>query len=120
MIEKEYGSNHLGSGALGPDAKKGASNVQDAHEAIRPTQPEVKTLTDVDADQQSLYRLIWGRFAASQMSDSVRERRDLVAKASDLELQLYGTSSWRIHAGWEAVYSADKDVKTESPAVGSE
>ena len=120
LIEKEYGSNHLGSGALGPDAKKGASNVQDAHEAIRPTQPEVKTLTDVDADQQSLYRLIWGRFAASQMSDSVRERRDLVAKASDLELQLYGTSSWRIHAGWEAVYSADKDVKTEPPAVGFE
>ena len=120
LIEKEYGSNHLGSGALGPDAKKGASNVQDAHEAIRPTQPEVKTLADVDADQQSLYRLIWGRFAASQMSDSVRERRDLVAKASDLELQLYGTSSWRIHAGWEAVYSADKDVKTEPPAVGFE
>ena len=120
LIEKEYGSNHLGPGALGPDAKKGASNVQDAHEAIRPTQPEVKTLTDVDADQQSLYRLIWGRFAASQMSDSVRERRDLVAKASDLELQLYGTSSWRIHAGWEAVYSADKDVKTEPPGVGFE
>ncbi len=120
LIEKEYGSNHLGSGALGPDAKKGASNVQDAHEAIRPTQPEVKTLTDVDADQQSLYRLIWGRFAASQMSDSVRERRDLVAKVSDLELQLYGTSSWRIHAGWEAVYSADKDVQTEPPAVGFE
>ena len=120
LIEKEYGSNHLGSGALGPDANKGARNVQDAHEAIRPTQPEVKTLTDVDADQQSLYRLIWGRFAASQMSDSVRERRDLVAKASDLELQLYGTSAWRIHAGWEAVYSADKDVKTEPPAVGFE
>ena len=120
LIEKEYGSNHLGSGALGPDAKKGASNVQDAHEAIRPTQPEVKTLTDVDSDQQSLYRLIWGRFAASQMADSVRERRDLVAKASDLELQLYGTSSWRIHAGWEAVYSADKDVKTKPPGVGFE
>tara|TARA_Y100000589_G_scaffold66975_4_gene58657 strand:- start:40504 stop:42780 length:2277 start_codon:yes stop_codon:yes gene_type:complete len=120
LIEKEYGSNHLGSGALGPDAKKGASNVQDAHEAIRPTQPEVKTLTDVDADQKSLYRLIWGRFAASQMSDSVRERRDLVAKVSDLELQLYGTSSWRIHAGWEVVYSADKDVKTEPPGVGFE
>jgi len=120
LIEKEYGSNHLGPGALGPDAKKGASNVQDAHEAIRPTQPEVKTLADVDADQQSLYRLIWGRFAASQMSDSVRERRDLVAKASNLELQLYGTSSWRIHAGWEAVYSADKDVKTEPPGVGFE
>ena len=120
LIEKEYGSNHLGPGALGPDAKKGASNVQDAHEAIRPTQPEVKTLADVDADQQSLYRLIWGRFAASQMSNSIRERRDLVVKVSELDLPIYGTSSWRIHAGWEAVYSADKDVKTEPPRVGFE
>jgi len=120
LIEKEYGSNHLGPGALGPDAKKGASNVQDAHEAIRPTQPEVKTLADVDADQQSLYRLIWGRFAASQMSNSIRERRDLVVKVSELDLPLYGTSSWRIHAGWEAVYSADKEVKTEPPQVGFE
>ena len=120
LIEKEYGSNHLGPGALGPDAKKGASNVQDAHEAIRPTQPEVKTLADVDADQQSLYRLIWGRFAASQMSNSIRERRDLVVKVSGLDLPLYGTSSWRIHAGWEAVYSADKVVITEPPQVGFE
>ena len=120
LIEKEYGSNHLGPGALGPDAKKGASNVQDAHEAIRPTQPEVKTLADVDADQQSLYRLIWGRFAASQMSNSIRERRDLVVKVSELDLPLYGTSSWRIHAGWEAVYSADKVVITEPPQVGFE
>jgi len=120
LIEKEYGSNHLGPGALGPDAKKGASNVQDAHEAIRPTQPEVKTLADVDSDQQSLYRLIWGRFAASQMSNSIRERRDLVVKVSELDLPLYGTSSWRIHAGWEAVYSADKEVKTEPPQVGFE
>ena len=101
--------------ALGPDAKKGSSNVQDAHEAIRPTQPEVKTLSDADSDQQSLYRLIWGRFAGSQMSDSIRERRNMVMKVENLELPLYGTSSWRIHAGWEAVYSAEKDVKTEPP-----
>jgi len=120
LIEKEYGSNHLGTGALGPDAKKGSNNVQDAHEAIRPTQPETKTLSDADGDQQSLYRLIWGRFAASQMSDSIRERRNMVMKVENLELPLYGTSSWRIHAGWEAVYSADKDVKTEPPKIGFE
>ena len=120
LIEKEYGSNHLGPGVLGPDAKKGSSNVQDAHEAIRPTQPEVKTLSDVDDDQQSLYRLIWGRFAGSQMSDSIRERRNMVMKVGNLDLSLYGTSSWRIHSGWEAVYSADKDVKNEPPKIGFE
>ena len=120
LIEKEFGTDHLGEGALGPDAKKGASNVQDAHEAIRPTQPEVKSLTDVDDDQKALYRLIWGRFAASQMSNSIRERRDMVVNVPDVDLPLYGTSSWRIHAGWEAVYSADKDVKTKPPEPGFE
>ena len=41
-------------------------------------------------------------------------------KVENLELPLYGTSSWRIHAGWEAVYSAEKDVKTEPPKIGFE
>ncbi len=120
VIEKEYGANHLGSGSLGSDAHKGAKNVQDAHEAIRPTQPEARTLDGVDADQQALYRLIWARFAASQMSDSVRERRDLTASVPGLEKPLYGTSSWRIHSGWEAVYSDGKTVMTSPPAVGFE
>ncbi len=118
LIKSEHGENFLGSGALGPDAKKGASNVQDAHEAIRPTQPEIKTLTGVDEDEQSLYRLIWGRFAASQMSDSIRETRSIVTNVDSLDSPLYGTSSWRIHAGWEIVYSADKNVQTEPPKIG--
>jgi len=119
LIEKQFGKEHLGAGVLGPDAKKGAKNVQDAHEAIRPTQPDLRTLKDVDADQQSLYRLIWGRFAASQMSDSIRERRDIIASVPDLENTLYGTSSWRIHAGWEAVYSdADNKVQSAPPSAG--
>ena len=118
LIKTEHGENYLGPGALGPDAKKGASNVQDAHEAIRPTQPEIKTLTGVDEDQQSLYRLIWGRFAASQMSDSIRETRNLVTNVNSVDRPLYGTSSWRIHAGWEIVYSADKQVQTEPPKIG--
>ena len=98
IIDKEYGEEFLGSGILGKDAKKGAKNVQDAHEAIRPTSPESKSLDDEDKDQQSLYRLIWARFAASQMSDSIRERRDLTSSVENLEKNLYGTASWRIHA----------------------
>ncbi len=121
LIKTQFGEDHLGSGVLGPDAKKGAKNVQDAHEAIRPTQPEIRTLSGVDADQQSLYRLIWGRFTASQMSDSVRERRDLTASVDGLDKPLYGTSSWRIHAGWEAAYAdSDKRVLTSPPSVGFE
>ena len=54
------------------------------------------------------------------MSDSIRERRDIVATVENVEMPLYGTSSWRIHTGWEAVYSEEKEVRTEPPQVGFE
>ena len=119
VISNDFGEEFLGTGVLGPDSKKGAKNVQDAHEAIRPTNPESKTLAEVDDDQISLYRLIWARFAGSQMSDSVRERRDLTASVEGLEKVLYGTASWRIHAGWEAVYSdSNSEARTTPPTSG--
>ena len=114
-IKNEFGDGHLGPGVLGPDAKKGNSNVQDAHEAIRPTRPE-KTDVDEGADERRLYGLIWARFAASQMSPSIRERRDMRATVDDLEKPLVGSASWRIHAGWEAVYTNyHGEVRTKPP-----
>ena len=114
-IKSEFGDDHLGPGVLGPDAKKGKSNVQDAHEAIRPTRPE-KTDVDAGADERRLYGLIWARFAASQMSPSIRERRDIRATVDDLEKPLTGSASWRIHTGWEAVYTNyHSDVRTKPP-----
>ena len=115
-IKEKYGKDHLGPGMLGSDVKKGASNVQDAHEAIRPTRPESTSITTDGADGKKLYGLIWARFAASQMSQSVRERRDLQAGLDELDIPLNGTASWRIHAGWEAVFSQYLgDVRTTSP-----
>jgi len=119
-IKSEFGDDHLGPGALGPDAKKGASNVQDAHEAIRPSRPE-KTDVDASADERRLYGLIWARFAASQMSPSIRERRDMRATVDDLKKPLTATASWRIHTGWEAVYAKyHGDVRTSPPKYALE
>ena len=119
-IKSEFGDDHLGSGVLGPDAKKGASNVQDAHEAIRPTRPE-KTDVDANADECRLYGLIWARFAASQMSPSIRERRDMRATVDDLKKPLTASASWRIHTGWEAVYAKyHGDVRTDPPKYSLE
>jgi len=73
ISSKNLERDHLGSGVLGSDAKKGSANVQDAHEAIRPTRPEIHTVDGLKDEQQSLYGLIWARFAGSQMSNSVRE-----------------------------------------------
>ena len=116
FIKEKYGDNHLGPGALGADAKKGSSNVQDAHEAIRPTRPEVAQLSDVKDDQQLLYQLIWSRFAGSQMSNSIRETRSIQATTDNLDKKITGTASWRIHPGWEAVYGLyHKEVKLEPP-----
>ena len=115
-IKEKYGESHLGPGVLGSDAKKGVSNVQDAHEAIRPTRPSNTSISGADSDWKSLYALIWARFAASQMSVSVRERRDLQASVEGTDKALNGTASWRTHPGWEAVYAQyHGDVKTSPP-----
>ena len=115
-IREKFGEDHLGPGVLGPDAKKGSTNVQDAHEAIRPTRPEILQIDGIKDDQQLLYGLIWARFAASQMSNSIRETRSIQAKTKDFEKIITGTASWRIHAGWEAVYEPfHKEVKLQPP-----
>lgn len=57
-----------------PRFYKSRANAQDAHEAIRPTMPELppeKVKESLSADQFKLYRLIWERFIASQMSNKV-------------------------------------------------
>ncbi|HIE63979.1 MAG TPA: type IA DNA topoisomerase [Candidatus Poseidoniales archaeon] len=116
FLLNEYGENHIGEGVVGPDAKQNATNVQDAHEAIRPTRPKKKEIEGVEMDENRLYSLIWARFAASQMSDSIRERRDLVATSEGFKNSYYGTASWRIHPGWEAVFSKFQDkIITQPP-----
>ena len=47
------------------------------------------------------------------MSSSVRERRALKFSCQDIEEEITGTSSWRIHSGWEEVFSWNKkDIQT--------
>jgi len=62
-----------------PRLYKGKKGAQDAHEAIRPTDPRrsPKLINDkLDRDQLRLYTLIWGRFIASQMSDAVYDKAE--------------------------------------------
>ena len=115
-IEDNYGKEFIGEGV--GDKAKGKGSVQDAHEAIRPTDPLVEVVGD-DKDEKSLYRLIWSRFAASQMSNSVRERRSLTFTCAGLSVPLTGTSSWRTHAGWEEVFAwSNNDIQTSPPNIG--
>ena len=116
-ISDKYGSEYLGPGMLGSDAKKGSKNVQDAHEAIRPTRPEIIEIKTANEDSQALYRLIWARFAASQMSDSLRETRSIKAKTNNFDKLITGMATWRIHSGWEEVYTEyHNNIKINPPA----
>jgi len=115
FIKDKYGEDHLGKGVVGKDVNS-KSNVQDAHEAIRPSKPDVVTI-NASADEKRLYSLIWARFAASQMSQSIRERRELEAMVPDCVKPLRGTASWRTHTGWEAVFDQfNSNVLTTPPA----
>lgn len=72
-VSKKYGKDFL-SGEEIVYKKKGTSKVQDAHEAIRPTNLEFtpdEVRGDLDPDQQKLYELIWNKFISSQMSPAV-------------------------------------------------
>ncbi len=69
FILKHYGKEYLPEK---PNVYKSKNNAQDAHEAIRPTHPELTPAdvkqSGVSNDQYRLYKLIWERFMASQMS----------------------------------------------------
>jgi DNA topoisomerase-1 len=75
-IAKEYGKKYLPAEPVVHRGGKSSARVQDAHEAIRPT--DVLRRPDdlkqhLDSRQFKLYQLIWRRFVASQMTPAVFE-----------------------------------------------
>ncbi len=98
-----------------PRQYKAKSGAQDAHEAIRPSDVNLAPediKKDLTSDQFRLYRLIWSRFLASQMSaaiyDSVSidvESAGYVFKANHSSLKF---------SGFTAVYEEGKDEETEA------
>lgn len=97
-----------------PRTFKTKAGAQDAHEAIRPTDvnlsPEV-VRKDLTMDQYRLYRLIWGRFTASQMANAIYDNvavdtvsADWVFRSNYSELKF---------AGYTAVYEEAKDEESD-------
>src|SRR5688500_17687774 len=75
LVKRDYGPEYLANGIqLYGSTKQQAANTQDAHEAIRPSDPDRKP-EDVKRflkdEQFKLYQLIWQRFMASQMAPAV-------------------------------------------------
>jgi len=66
--------------------KTKVKRAQEAHEAIRPTSPErdPESITEfLSTDQLKLYRLIWERAMASQMSDAIIDKSDIYVTSGD-------------------------------------
>ncbi len=106
MIEQRYGADYRPEK---PNFYKGKKDAQDAHEAVRPTSsirtPE-SLAAFLDEDLQKLYRLIWMRFVASQMTPQVFDQTTIDVEATGKDKALYlfrATGSVRevrwVHAG---------------------
>lgn len=96
------------------------ASVQDAHEAIRPTDlaltPEiVKAFLGVD--QARLYTLIWQRFMASQMAPASLEATTVEIRAGALELRASGSTM--TFDGFYAVWPRDGDKDAVLPELAA-
>ena len=92
FIEEKFGKEYKPKSAKSYENKK--KNVQDAHEAIRPTNlkytPEfVKDF--LNPDQLKLYTLIWNRFIASQMEPAIQEITTVTVKGDKFIFKNSGT-----------------------------
>ena len=96
-----------------PRAYRNRKGAQDAHEAIRPTNPELSPKTAaqyLDKDQARLYELIFKRFLASQMVDTILEKTRVSIQAGPFGLQVAGQVT--VFKGFTALYEEGKDDET--------
>ena len=109
-IEDNFGSKYSANNIY-TNKKK---DIQDAHEAIRPSNitldPE-KIKDSLTKDQYSLYKLIWTRFLASQMAPAIFDGMQVNIKNGDYLLKASGSKL--IFDGYQRIYSPnleeDKD-----------
>ena len=95
-----------------------AKNAQEAHEAIRPTDPTrtpASVARTIDAEQLKLYELIWTRTIASQMESAELERTtaDIRATVSGRELELTATGTVVKFDGFLKLYREGRDDEDE-------
>ena len=109
-IPEKYGQEYL---PAEKNEYKGRKNAQDAHEAIRPTNvlrtPE-SIRPSLNREQYMLYRLIYNRFVASQMSAAVYQTLTAEITGERTGLRFYGEH--KIFPGFTVLYeeSADESV----------
>ena len=117
FIKEKYGNKYT----IGPRRYKSKSkNAQEAHEAIRPTSilntPE-KVSTYLNPDQNKIYKLIWNRAVASQMSDSIALNTTVDILASGNKEYLLQSKGEVIKFDGHKILSTSKIRNSELPEL---
>eukprot|EP00831_Metopus_contortus_P005374 TRINITY_DN1202_c0_g1_i1.p1 TRINITY_DN1202_c0_g1~~TRINITY_DN1202_c0_g1_i1.p1 ORF type:complete len:741 (-),score=109.18 TRINITY_DN1202_c0_g1_i1:120-2342(-) len=112
LISDKYGSEYLPNS---PRIYKGKKNIQDAHEAIRPTYAEITpeiAKESLTSEQYKLYSLIWKRFIASQMASCELNTNSIDIINGDYKFKASGSTI--AFDGFMRIYeySNDEDEKT--------
>ena len=111
-IEEIYGKEYL---PPSPRVFKSKKNAQDAHEAIRPSLPELtpdRVKASLTTDQFKIYKLIWERFIASQMANALL---DTVSVTIDAEGCTFKASGYSVKFdGFTKLYEEKKDSEEEN------
>ncbi|MDD4296311.1 MAG: type I DNA topoisomerase [Ruminiclostridium sp.] len=112
FVKNNYGENYLPEK---PRVYKTKTSAQDAHEAIRPTTPELppeKVKGSLQRDLYRLYKLIWERFIASQMESALYDTMAVDIEAGDY---LFKSKGSRISfKGFLILYEESVDEEKES------
>ncbi len=111
-ISSVYGDEYA---AEGQESKNDGKKIQDAHEAIRPTdisRTPASLKESLTRDQFRLYQLIWKRFAASRMAPARYESTSVKIGAGDYCFAV--AASKLLFEGFRSVYTEADEEKEES------
>ena len=111
FIEAKYGKEYVGNNFYSNKKKE----IQDAHEAIRPTNvditpDEVKSM--LTADQYKLYKLVWNRFVASNMAPATI--KSMSANIENGKYEFNAKGSKVLFEGYQKVYKYKSDEKDKA------
>ncbi len=111
-IEEKYGAQYAGERT---EVKKGTQKIQDAHEAIRPTdiaRTPLELKESLSRDQFRLYQLIWKRFVASRMTSARYETTSVKIDAAGHRFTV--AASKIAFDGFMSVYTQEEEEKAEN------
>ena len=118
-VGKAYGEEYVAETASEQKQKNDGKNIQDAHEAIRPsdvTRVPAEIKESLTRDQFRLYQLIWKRFVASRMQPAKYETTSVKIGADDYRFTV--SASKIIFEGFRLAY-VESDEEKQSGNVRS-